>query len=102
MLIHTYAHTYTHAYTHTYARTYIYSYIYSYIHMYIHKYVDVNESDLKSLHQIQGNSNAKDFCAAGWFAHMLPRIQKENPKIYNSRIQFVQQAGETVFVPQGK
>jgi len=28
--------------------------------MYIHKYVDINESDLKSLHQIQGNSNAKD------------------------------------------
>jgi histone arginine demethylase JMJD6 len=39
-----------------------------------------------------------DYCAAGWFVNQLPNIKKE---IMDPRVHFVQQPGETVFVPEG-
>jgi histone arginine demethylase JMJD6 len=39
-----------------------------------------------------------DYCAAGWFVNQLPNIKKE---VLETRMQFVQQPGETVFVPEG-
>jgi hypothetical protein len=39
-----------------------------------------------------------DFCAAGWFAHMLPSLPSE---VNEEKLLFVQEEGETVFVPAG-
>lgn len=48
---------------------------------------------------------AKDFCAAAWFAHVLPDIQtsvREGTWLSSETpVQFVQQSGETVYVPAG-
>ena len=62
------------------------------------------EIALKSTQRIEGSSahagagRERDFCAAGWFVNVLPHLDKE---VYDSRVQFVQQASETVFVPEG-
>lgn len=39
-----------------------------------------------------------DFCASGWFAHMLPGLPAE---VAAEKILFIQEQGETVFVPAG-
>lgn len=39
-----------------------------------------------------------DFCAAGWFAHVLPFLEQD---VCAQKRLFVQKAGETVFVPAG-
>jgi hypothetical protein len=39
-----------------------------------------------------------DFCAAGWFANMLPNLPAD---IDEQKILFIQEVGETVFVPAG-
>lgn len=44
------------------------------------------------------NTNTIDPCAAGWFANMLTNLPEH---VYNRRIQFLQQVGETVFIPEG-
>ena len=36
--------------------------------------------------------------AAAWFSQQLPRLR---PEVRRRRVQFVQRAGETVFVPEG-
>jgi histone arginine demethylase JMJD6 len=46
----------------------------------------------------EGGDKERDFCAAGWFSHLLPNLP---PEVYNTRTQFVQHAGEAVFVPEG-
>ena len=41
---------------------------------------------------------AEDFCAAGWFVHILPHLPVE---VDRHKLLFVQEEGETVFVPAG-
>jgi hypothetical protein len=61
---------------------------------------DVAESELKSAESRNGesNENTPDFCAAGWMVHILRNLPVD---VYSRRVQFVQQQGETVFVPEG-
>jgi histone arginine demethylase JMJD6 len=57
---------------------------------------DTRESDIKSGEEEK--EKERDFCAAGWFCRQLPSLSAE---VYARRVQFVQHAGETVFVPEG-
>ena len=61
---------------------------------------DIDESELKSAASLSSESkeDALDFCVAGWMVHMLSNLSVD---VYSRRVQFVQQKGETIFVPEG-
>jgi hypothetical protein len=61
---------------------------------------DIDETELKSATSLNSESeeDAVDFCAAGWMAHILSNLPVD---VYSRRVQFVQQRGETIFVPEG-
>mmetsp|Transcript_22791 Transcript_22791/g.33772 ORF Transcript_22791/g.33772 Transcript_22791/m.33772 type:complete len:379 (-) Transcript_22791:56-1192(-) len=62
---------------------------------------DIDESELKSAANLSTNESkedALDFCAAGWMVHVLSNLSDD---VYSRRVQFVQQEGETIFVPEG-
>jgi hypothetical protein len=62
---------------------------------------DIDESELKSATSLGGGESkeeALDFCAAGWMVHILTNLSVD---VYSRRVQFVQQKGETIFVPEG-
>jgi hypothetical protein len=60
----------------------------------------VSESDNESDDGSESGSSqqADDFCAAGWFANMLPHLPAH---VCAQKRLFIQKAGETVFVPAG-
>lgn len=51
-----------------------------------------------SLQEQEQGGRALDFCAGGWFAHLLPHLP---PTVDRQKLLFVQEEGETVFVPAG-
>jgi hypothetical protein len=61
---------------------------------------DIDETELKSATSLNSESkeDALDFCAAGWMVHILSNLSAD---VYSRRVQFVQQKGETIFVPEG-
>jgi hypothetical protein len=61
---------------------------------------DIDEQELKSATSLNSESKEKavDFCAAGWVVHILSNLPVD---VYSRRVQFVQQPGETIFVPEG-
>jgi hypothetical protein len=61
---------------------------------------DIDESELKSATSLSSESNEDplDFCAVGWMVHVLTNLSVD---VYSRRVQFVQQKGETIFVPPG-
>ena len=63
---------------------------------------DIDETELKSATSLNCESKEDDagvdFCAAGWMVHILSNLPVD---VYSRRVQFVQQQGETIFVPEG-
>jgi hypothetical protein len=62
---------------------------------------DIDETELKSATSLNSESkedDGVDFCAAGWMVHILSNLPVD---VYSRRVQFVQQQGETIFVPEG-
>jgi oxalate decarboxylase/phosphoglucose isomerase-like protein (cupin superfamily) len=61
---------------------------------------DIDETELKSAASLNDESkeDTVDFCAAGWMVHILSNLPAD---VYSRRVQFVQEQGETIFVPEG-
>jgi hypothetical protein len=63
---------------------------------------DIDETELNSATSLNCDSKEDDagldFCAAGWIIYILSNLPVD---VYSRRVQFVQQQGETIFVPEG-